>query len=208
MNTLYSHNRTTIVLNKASRERDALGAKQRSTPAFVRRHLSVQAAIRCIALLALPLVAVVPRALAKEILTVEGIVETVNDTLNEPYAKSFTTHFSPGQSAAVLRFDIPDGRRLIVESIMIRVRAPSGQKALVGMHAPMGAATAYLSVQSQGVVAGSEHLVGTHPVQLRVNSVGNGEAQADFAFSMERSGDAGAGEFQVAVYGYLVPLPL
>ena len=205
MNTRHHHNNASIAQHDPSDERDPYSPPNRkSTSASSHRNHPIQAAVRFAALLALPLMTGAPRALAKQVVTVEGVVETADDTLNEIYSRSIETPLDIGQVGTFLRFDIPDGKRLIIESIMVRVRVPAGQDAFVSIHAPFGVtAPIFLGAQSQDF-AGIKYLVGTHPVKLRVDSLGTGEGQPDFAFSVNRNNSVGAGEFLVAVYGYLV----
>jgi hypothetical protein len=162
-------------------------------------------AIGATALLAVPLVLSAPTAFGKpQPVEVQGIVETLNDTLNEPFFRHAHVDFSPGDPLAEIFFDVPDGKRAIIESVMVLAVVQPGQKVV----ARIGSITtsdvqAWLSVQPQGVLQGSEYFVGTHAIRLRVDSSDDPDLK-EILFHIGRDGTAGSGFCQAQVCGYLV----
>src|SRR5690242_10782425 len=47
-------------------------------------------------------------------------VAEMNDALNEPYAEFQEAHIERGARAARLSFDVPDGRRLVIETVTVQ----------------------------------------------------------------------------------------
>jgi hypothetical protein len=156
-----------------------------------------------------------PPVTVKEPVAVTGVVEVLNDVLREPYRKStggrttatgttpFPLHF--------IKFDVPAGRRLIVETISLQVRVPINQNVLVQMWLMEGGssidATVQLPVQKQGTFGTSttpDYLTATHPVMLRVDGT---EFTNEISFNLVRNAEVGELDFNVSIFGYLVDIP-
>lgn len=138
-------------------------------------------------------------------------VEALNDQLSVPYFHTRSSSFAGGDSPQFLSFDIPTGKRLIVENITVRAALNTTSNLVAGFQyqsAQTGSETGYLSLQAQGPITGSfgdttYWLVGTHPVKVRLDAV---EGKTDELSIFLQRGVVG-GTWNVSVAGYLVPLP-
>ena len=104
-----------------------------------------------------------------------GVVEVLNDILNEPYRVTKTVD---GQSTADTRsvtFPVPSGKRLIIETITILVKAPIGEKVVGFVQTPGSDGNpmiAHVAVPSQGTFGTGvvlEHFMASQPMKVRVN---------------------------------------
>jgi hypothetical protein len=133
-------------------------------------------------------------------------VDVSNDTLDEPYNESRSTSPGAGVDSEDLTFDVPPGKRLVVESITLRATVPTGQRARCFFNTPE--ASGMLPVQSQGtVLAGLEDLFGAHPIKLRVDGDPDVGETDEVIVQIQRSSTAGTWSMHASVHGYLVPLP-
>jgi hypothetical protein len=137
-------------------------------------------------------------------------VDALNDTLNEPYIRGGSHSFSPTDLQITEAFDVPDGKRLIVESVTIR-SATTANKAVIGQYAILKQVSGnVLSIggdlsmtPAQGPIDGNYWSVGTHPIKLRIDAVPGVDHELNFYLQC----DACDGTINVSVAGYLVPLP-
>ena len=136
-------------------------------------------------------------------------VAAVNDIVNTPYLVSHSSSFIGGD-ATQFEFDIPDGMRLIVETITVRfaLDAPGNAVMQMGVRTATGAIhSGELAVLPQGTITddfgdSTTWLVGTHPVKLRVNAqAGRDDELILFPRLPVVNGTANA-----LVAGYLVPI--
>jgi hypothetical protein len=144
-------------------------------------------------------------------LQVEGVVEVINDVLRQPYAESGQDAASAGlfgTQAAQVKFDIPAGKRLIVESITVRVSLTTGQVPSVQVWAKSnsgGTATADIPLTPQGESFNTTAYGAAIPLKLRVDG---SSSTFDLTFTLFRSVTTGAAAIlRVAVFGYLVDIP-
>jgi hypothetical protein len=136
-------------------------------------------------------------------------VDALNDLLNEPYFVSQSFAFSSADSQLQANFDIPNGKRLIVENITARAAFDATSNAVLEFAyvGQSGQQTGYLSLTAQGDIPGfggtTYWFVGTHSVKLRLDAVTG--STNELVFFLQR-GPVG-GTWNVSVAGYLVPLP-
>jgi len=136
-------------------------------------------------------------------------VAVLNDIESEPYMVSQSAAFGGGQ-VPQFKFDVPDGKRLIIETITVRfaLDTPSNGLAQFRALAPGGLpVSGDIAMQPQGAITdfGSTKtwLIGTHSIKLRVDA--NAGKDDEFLIA-GRVGNV-SGTTNVFVAGYLVPLP-
>jgi hypothetical protein len=123
--------------------------------------------------------------------------------LSEPYLLEAAQTPPADQDVATLAFDIPAGKRLVVETVTVRADVPPGQAVRTFLRA---AGTYHaLTIESQGVINGFDRRHGTHPIRLRVDGRGS---QPEMLLDVERpTGSGGTWFVGGSIAGYLVPLP-
>ena len=141
--------------------------------------------------------------------TLTGEVKVADDIVNSPYIVSHSNSFVGG-NAAQLEFDIPDGMRLIVETITVRfaLETPGSAVAQLGIRTAGGVVRAgELALQPQGTITDDfgtslTWIVGTHSIKLRVDAqTGRDDELIIFPrFPVVR------GTSNAFVAGYLVPI--
>src|SRR5262245_20612929 len=62
---------------------------------------------------------------------VTGAVEVVNDALYVPYIRLGSANLAVGSQIGEVMFDIPDGKRLVVEAVSVQASVPAGQRVRV-----------------------------------------------------------------------------
>lgn len=126
---------------------------------------------------------------------VQGIVEVLNDVLNQPYAVTVTNAGA---------FDIPDGKRLVIETISywtVQGLGKTGRLSLDGFRgAASGVRVVFLPVQDTFVRNQEMYQTSVIPVKMRVDSV---EGVTE---EIRIIGDSAFVTFEVTVFGYLVDL--
>jgi len=140
---------------------------------------------------------------------VTGTVEVVNDALYQPYIKQADAIINSGTQLQV-SFDVPDGKRLILETVVVQAAVPSPQKVRVSLDAQVNPAInqyviGFLSVQSPGPIDGFEYYVVNQPFKLRQDWFQN--SNAEIIVRMSRDSSSGEASLLVTVYGYLVDSP-
>ena len=130
----------------------------------------------------------------------------------ELFAKTLLRNIGADQSA-VFSFDIPDGKRLIIETVSVAAQMPVGSNVTFTMIAYLGDSShnIALPVQDQGVIPESGiHLpkqtyAGTHSIRVRADG---GARTDDLSFVLDRSAVAGENtsnnDVAITVLGYLV----
>lgn len=133
-------------------------------------------------------------------------VEVVNDALYEPYIKTAATFIGDGTILADVAFDIPDGKRLILETVSVQADVPSGQKVRVFLDVTLGLGSliGFLPVQSPGPILGVEYYVANQPLKLRKDAV-PGHTD-EIVVRMIRDSSSGDASLGATIYGYLVDL--
>jgi hypothetical protein len=137
----------------------------------------------------------------KNAVEVQGSVETLNDAFYEPY-RAFKTASTSGLNTGV-QFDIPAGKRLVIETITLSISVLPGQKAAAYLQVTNELPPFYLTVESQGVFFEREQFAGTHPVKLRIDGPESGSA---FTIGVARTTVGENMSIVASVAGYLVPL--
>lgn len=129
---------------------------------------------------------------------IEGVVQVLNDTLYEPYLVAQIT--VEANDSPTVYFDIPDGKRLIVETIAYQASLPAGTSNRMFLHPLIGTSRLLIPLLIQDrVEAGGYYLVGNIPFKMRIDSV-EGSTQE----IMIRRGVGGDGTLNATISGYLV----
>jgi hypothetical protein len=109
-----------------------------------------------------------------------------------------------GQPETTLDFEVPAGKRLVIETVTLEATVPSGQ--IVG--ARLGAflnnrwIERALALRSQSL-GGLESFVGTHPIRVRVDALGPGSLP-EVGITLARRAADGEATVLATVDGYLV----
>ena len=142
---------------------------------------------------------------------VNGSVDVSNDVVNTPYLESRSAAFNAQGLNEGLSFDVPDGMRLIVETIAVRVTLNGPGFAAMQFVNRKGAgvpqAGGALALLSQGAIEDAfgplTWLVGSHAIKLRIDAVPETEDELIFFPRLSPV----SGTLNVLVAGYLVPIP-
>ncbi len=139
---------------------------------------------------------------------VSGNVQVTNDMVSTPYLASRSGAFGAGGNPGPFSFDVPDGMRLIVETITVRyaLDAPANAVTQMSVWTPGGFfASGEIALQQQGAVAdifGTKYwIVGSHTGKLRINAAPGREDELTLFSRVDTGGTA-----NMLVAGYLVPL--
>ena len=136
--------------------------------------------------------------------SVEGVVEVLNDVLREPFNQ--TRQISATSSNAGVSFDVPTGKRLVIETIAIRATVTAGVPMRVDGTAVSGGSDFSIEVplvaQGMADTFGNEFFRGTQSVKIRVDGLA---INNEINFSYTRFG-SGISTLRVTLNGYLVPL--
>jgi hypothetical protein len=139
-----------------------------------------------------------------------GSVATLDDSLHEPYTNRLTLTMLAGENAEELKFDVPAGKRLIVETISYRAATTVDQVVIFNVISrTMTSAPVLALVPKQVVTIAPSGLAtfhrGTESVKIRID--GTEESDSELAISMFRyPSDADSASLDVSVWGYLVDL--
>jgi hypothetical protein len=130
--------------------------------------------------------------------TVQGVVEVLNDVLRQPYVR---TGVGEGTSP-IVNFDIPDGKRLIIETVSFQAATPTGVPTRMFLEvAANNFVASPLVVQSKSIEGSTDFLMSTIQMTVRLNSILGSTSE----FRIRR-GTGGAGSLTATVYGYLVDI--
>jgi hypothetical protein len=104
-------------------------------------------------------------------------VEAINDALYEPYNVSGSLRVpADADPVADLVFDIPAGKRLVIETVMVRLNMPTGQltfwNAQLVTRVNDGTVVSPLALQLQRAHLGVDELAGTLSARMRVDGTG------------------------------------
>src|SRR5690606_37350133 len=97
---------------------------------------------------------------------VQGVVEVLNDILRQPYVRSINVASAPSPTA---NFDIPEGKRLVIESIVFQTSRPTNESNRVFMHPMVGPGQRLLvplPIQSIVVEGVTSYLISAIPLTL------------------------------------------
>jgi hypothetical protein len=140
---------------------------------------------------------------------VQGVVEVLNDTLTQPFRQTrISLDVVVTHGTSPVTFDVPFGKRLIVESVTIFARVAQGQKALVRgivSGSQGGAAAIDLTLTPQGTFGALDMFTATTPLSVRVDGTVSTD---EISFVLERNANSGPAFLSVSVFGYLVDSPL
>ncbi|MFL6157935.1 MAG: hypothetical protein ACJ72D_17725 [Marmoricola sp.] len=132
---------------------------------------------------------------------ISGQVNVADD--RQPFQTRVFYHLDDGQYFDETSFDVPAGKRLVVEFISAEARVPTGQTPVIGANTYGGAVGIPIALEQQGPVdSGSVLFTGTHQV-LEFAPTGS------YSFLVERGNSAGTapGKSDGSIYvsGYLSP---
>lgn len=131
---------------------------------------------------------------------VQGMVEVLNDVLRQPYVVTVSSNSS---SAPSVDFDIPDGKRLIVETIAFQASTSTGSVSRMFLHPLVNGSQPFvpLPIQTTSVEGPSTYLISMLPMKMRVDSA-PGSTREIFI----RRGTGDVGTLTATICGYLVDL--
>jgi len=66
---------------------------------------------------------------------VQGTVETLDDSLHQPYFQSTQVALADGNDNATITFSVPAGKRLVIETVAFRVLPAAGENIVVDLFA-------------------------------------------------------------------------
>ena len=140
---------------------------------------------------------------------VRGSVDILNDAFRTPFNTNVTGVISSGavnSFGAVL--NIPVGKRLVIETVSVRVRVPSGQRALADLEgtATAGSRTGFefpLALDFEGTFDREDVFVGTHRVRMVIDR----RQISRLEFNINRSANFSTASFTAFVGGYLEDEP-
>jgi hypothetical protein len=134
---------------------------------------------------------------------VHGVVEVLNDVLYTPYARVVSTQDG---SLPWAGFDVPAGKRLIIETISFQGMHPTaaGVKRVLLDHVVSASTrlTIPLAAQERVVDGATTFLIATLPVKMRIDSVLN--ENSEILIRMGGSTPDSSGRIMVGIYGYLI----
>jgi hypothetical protein len=143
---------------------------------------------------------------------VAGSVEVLNDALYQPYIQLNTSFDIPeGDLLGEVLFDVPDGKRLILETVSVQAAVPEGQKVRVVLDAEVKPTSpnkyflGFLPVQSPGPILGVEYYIANQPFKLRQDWFSG--SNSEIIVRMSRDSSSGTATLFVTLYGYLVDSP-
>jgi hypothetical protein len=139
-------------------------------------------------------------------------VQEVNDTLSEPYNVSNSLEVLANQPGGDLAFDIPAGRRLVTETVMVRLRlVPQAHLSwTVDLHtlvngtevvSPLALLVQQAHAFSSGDTAGT---AATLPVRMRLDGTA---ATDEIRIRAQRAPGLPSFFLEASIHGYLVDLP-
>jgi hypothetical protein len=135
---------------------------------------------------------------------VQGTVDVINDVLRTPYAR---TDFGGGAKVDQVNFDVPAGKRLVVEVVTLELFHNPTEGFFVTLNTITPEGNAVVSTPLSFITRpfNSTHSVstGVHPITVRVD--GRTGSSSELSFELIRT--AGGGSFTVSVRGYLVDIP-
>jgi hypothetical protein len=107
-------------------------------------------------------------------------------------------------------FDVPDGKRLILETVVVQANVQSGQKVRVSLDSQVNPAInkyviGFLPVRDPVPFLGTDYYIVNQPFKLRQDwFLGSTD---EIIIRMSRDSSSGGASLLVTVYGYLVDSP-
>lgn len=133
-------------------------------------------------------------------LDVQGVVETLDDVVREPYGLTVS-----GSNMQILKFDVPTGKRLVVEYVSYFADIPATEQEFIEADFQVGGqmTRCYLPSLKTTVLGGvdQKRILGSQPVNVRVDGV-EGETDEVTFLTINVTPSF----FRVSLYGYLVDL--
>jgi hypothetical protein len=137
-------------------------------------------------------------------------VAVVNDVVNKPYMVSRLFNISGGRATGSIDFDIPDGMRLIVETISVSITLDAPGNAVMQYLTAVGGYSQFghIPLQPQGTIIDSSGrpgtwIVGMQAITLRLDA----QPGKDDEFTLYPTVSPVDGSGSASVAGYLVPIP-
>jgi len=149
--------------------------------------------------------------------TVQGVVEVLNDITSQPYGANGQVNLDQNSTTVSLNFDVPNEKRLIVETITFQAgtspqAAPSLRIFVEPLFNGKRVFLGSLAVQSTSIESStSTYAIGTHAIKVRVDSVPGSTNELQIRVGRTLPQGIGSGSpvnFVATVYGYLVDMPL
>jgi hypothetical protein len=136
---------------------------------------------------------------------VQGVVEIINDVLRVPFVKSAAAGTMVSVLRPIVTFDIPDGKRLIIETIAFQTSRPNAESARVFFEPRVvlgeDRLLIPLPIQTESVEGPTTYLISAMPFSMRLDSISGSSTELSF-----RMGSNTPTFLQVTVAGYLVDL--
>ena len=133
-------------------------------------------------------------------------VQIVSDfRAQNAFQKCLEEDLEPGFEVP-FNFEIPDGKRLVIELVTAQVLAPAGERARLRLvtHSDADVYKFDLALTSQGQVGGLDVLVATHAIRAYADN--RPSASEDFQINVNRDNEVTPGHALISVAGYLVDL--
>jgi hypothetical protein len=134
--------------------------------------------------------------------SVQGVVEVINDAMRQPYVR---TVFVSASDQPVAEFDIPDGKRLIIEMVAFQAgRAPTDLSRMF-LQPLIGTQRQLIPMPIQSTVddpsGSTTYMISMISLKLRIDSVPGSGTEIQI-----RRGAGGVSSMFATVSGYLVDL--
>ena len=129
----------------------------------------------CLCCVVLPVSIFASVADDKKPASIVGVVEVLNDVVNGPYRVTKTVDGDSTSDARSVTFLVPSGKRLIIETVTLLVKTPSGERVVGFIETPGSDGNpmiAHFAVPSQGTFGEGvvlEHFVASQAMKVRVN---------------------------------------
>jgi hypothetical protein len=139
---------------------------------------------------------------------IQGVVATMDDALRQPFLNTTVVGVPEGEPGGSIFFDVPEGKRLIVETVTFRVSAAADVAVDVQIFAVgIGGLSnpSYLSYQTTPSPSGASAVhTGTHPIKMRVDYRPGHTDEIELEVS--RGPSTGGCVLTASILGYLVDI--
>ena len=140
---------------------------------------------------------------------VRGSVDTLNDAFRTPFNSNVTGTRATGVLRSVGAINVPIGKRLVIETISVRVRVPAGQRVLTHLEGTPAAGTrpgfeCPLELQFEGTFDREDVFCGTHRIRLVIDR----RTVSQLEFNVSRSANFSTASFTAFLGGYLEDEPI
>lgn len=130
---------------------------------------------------------------------VQGVVEVLNDVLRTPFVQSA----SASSDSPTVTFDVPDGKRLVIQTIAFQASRPTADANRMFFE-PLIDSSRHLvplPVQFTSVEGAVSYMISMISLSARIDSVPGNTTELRF-----RRGTGAVGSLNVTVFGYLVDI--